>query len=269
MLRTGRIRRYRSSRENGYILLTLLLFLALLVIAAAIAAPAINHELKRDREEELVHRGTQYSRAIRNYYRKFGRYPANIEQLQDTNHLRFLRRRYKDPVTGQDFDLLHYGQVRLSNPLGGAGPTLNLPGAPGVTLPPGSQGNTGASSGTGATGDMGGQPIDTTGTPTAGDSSAGSNTQTGSTGPGTGQTFGGGAIIGVVSTSKLETIREYSGKNHYDKWYFVFDPVVDRGALITTPPQPLFKLQQNPTETQPGSTTQPTQPAGTDQNPPQ
>jgi hypothetical protein len=111
--------------------------------------------------------------------------------------------------------------------------------------------------------------VDTTGTPTGTDSSTSSNAQTGSTGPGTGQTFGGGAIIGVVSTSKLETIREYGGKNHYDKWYFVFDPVVDRGALITTPQQPLFKLQQNPNGTQPGSTTQPTQPTGTDQNPPQ
>ena len=60
--------------------------------------PSITFDIKRDREEEMIHRGVQYSRAIRAYYKKFGRYPTKIEDLENTNNLRFLRKRYKDPM---------------------------------------------------------------------------------------------------------------------------------------------------------------------------
>ena len=45
--------------------------------------------MKRDREEEMIHRGTEYARAVKKYYKKFGRYPANLEQLENTNQIRF------------------------------------------------------------------------------------------------------------------------------------------------------------------------------------
>jgi type II secretory pathway pseudopilin PulG len=103
-----------SNGERGYILLTLLLIVSLMIIMAAVIVPTITFEIRRDKEEELIHRGVQYSRAIRAYYKKFGSYPARIEQLESTNNLRFLRKRYKDPITGKDFKLLHYGEVQLS-----------------------------------------------------------------------------------------------------------------------------------------------------------
>src|SRR5438445_13408165 len=56
--------------ERGYILLILMLFVALLTIAAAALAPSIAFQVRRDREEEMIHRGTQYSRAIRRYVKK-------------------------------------------------------------------------------------------------------------------------------------------------------------------------------------------------------
>ena len=99
--------------ERGYALLALLLVMALMAIAAAIVAPTIKFQMQRDREEELIHRGTQYSRAIRAYYKKFGRYPATIDNLVNTNQMRFLRKRYKDPITGKDFKLLHFGEVKM------------------------------------------------------------------------------------------------------------------------------------------------------------
>jgi type II secretory pathway pseudopilin PulG len=253
----------QSSRESGYIFLALMMFLAVMVLAATVAAPKIAHEIQREREEELVHRGVQYARAIGNYYRKFGRYPANIEQLEDTNHLRFLRRRYKDPITRKDFQLLRYGQVKLGTAIAGT-PAVNLPGAPGVAVPVGAPTATGTSTpdAAPASGDTSGQPVDQSGTTgTTGDTTAGGSTA-GSSNPGglTGQTFGGGAIVGVVSTSKDETIREFGGKNHYDKWLFVYDPSVNRaGTLIMTPQQPSLKgatpLQPNaPATNQPGVT---------------
>jgi len=37
----------------------------------------------------------------------------------------------------------------------------------------------------------------------------------------------GGVIVGVVSTSKDKTIREFSNKNHYNQWLFFYDPVLE------------------------------------------
>jgi type II secretory pathway pseudopilin PulG len=117
--------RPRRGGEDGYVFLTLMLMVTMLVIAAAAVMPTIAFEIRRDREQEMIHRGVQYSRAIRNYYKKFGRYPTRLEDLDNTNNLRYLRKHYKDPVTGQDFKLLHYGDPGLSmmGSAGGAGIT--------------------------------------------------------------------------------------------------------------------------------------------------
>jgi len=126
--------------ERGYILITLVLFVTLIAIAVAVMAPAIAFQMKRDREQELIHRGVQYSRAIKHYVKKFGRYPTRIEELENTNQVRFLRRRYKDPITGKDFKLLHMGDVQMASAGGiaGANPVNGLnPGAAGAAGAPG------------------------------------------------------------------------------------------------------------------------------------
>src|SRR5690348_11598644 len=127
----------RSRRgEQGYVMLLLLLTVALMIIATAVIVPSITFEIKRDREEEMIHRGVQYSRAIRAYYKKFGRYPAKIEDLENTNQLRFLRKRYKDPLTGKDFKLVHFGEVKMSGNMMGGGmiPGANTLGANGALV---------------------------------------------------------------------------------------------------------------------------------------
>src|SRR5579859_3746002 len=83
--RRSEIRRGHSRGEQGWVLLTLLLAMSLLIIFAAAIVPSITFDIKRDREEEMIHRGVQYSRAIRAYYKKFGRYPTKIEDLESTN----------------------------------------------------------------------------------------------------------------------------------------------------------------------------------------
>src|SRR5947209_12470171 len=90
------------SNDGGYIIIAVLFAVALILIALTAALPAIGTQIKRDREDELIHRGHQYVRAIQLYYRKFGRYPASIDELKSTNNLRFLRREYADPITGKD-----------------------------------------------------------------------------------------------------------------------------------------------------------------------
>ena len=108
----------RRQRDGGYLLLAILLMMALMIIAATVEAPRIVQQLKRDREEEMIHRGTEYARAIKKFYKKFGRYPTSLEQLDNTNQIRFLRQRYKDPLAKDGkWTLLHYGDIQaLSNP---------------------------------------------------------------------------------------------------------------------------------------------------------
>ena len=134
--------------EDGYVLLTLMLMVTMLVIAAAAVMPTIAFEIRRDREQEMIHRGVQYSRAIRNYYKKYGRYPTRLEDLDNTNNLRYLRKHYKDPVTGQDFKLLHYGDPGLSmtGSIGGGG----IAGANSVSQMNGQAGSASAFGGSGS-----------------------------------------------------------------------------------------------------------------------
>jgi hypothetical protein len=72
------------------------------------------------------------------------------------------------------------------------------------------------------------------------------------------QVFGGGPIVGVASTSKAATIREFNHKSHYNQWQFIYDPTMDRGGLITTPAQPALSVaaplqQQNNSSSSPSS----------------
>jgi type II secretory pathway pseudopilin PulG len=291
----------RRSRlnERGYALLTLLLAMALMAIFAAAIVPTIKFQMERDREEEMIHRGTQYSRAIRGYYKKFGRYPVKIEDLESTNNLRFLRKRYKDPLNCkegkcQDFKLLHFGEVQMTlSALGGGIPgatsisamngSNNSPGGFGTsntfgqsstfvqssfgqnsfgqsannTIP---ASNFGQSSAFGGNSSFGGNSNSAFGTnssaPGGSTNQPSANGQTGTdstdastqvtpapgtkdtdTGDATTQIIGG-PIVGVASTSKDKTIREFNHKKKYKEWVFVYDPGQDQGRLITTPYQP-------------------------------
>lgn len=273
MLLHSQIRGHRRQGEQGYIMLILLLTVAMMIIAAGVIVPSITFEIKRDREEEMIHRGVQYSRAIRAYYKKFGRYPAKIEDLENTNQMRFLRKRYKDPITGRDFKLLHYGEAKLSlngiagGTIAGATPVSGIASSGGLGQVSTFGGNSGLgnnsnslfsqnsqSTGTLTTGTNPSQtpaaPGDTS-TDTAGPNATGSNNGTANSAGGTSGSntqFGGAPIVGVASTSKDTTIREFDHKKKYNQWQFVYDPTFDQGFLITTPYQPSIQMmgrQQN------------------------
>jgi hypothetical protein len=96
--------------ERGSALLIVFLFAAVLAISLYMEMPVVAFEAKRAKEQLLVDRGTEYAHAVKLYYRKFRSYPASIDQLENTNRMRFLRHRFKDPITGQDnWRLLHAG----------------------------------------------------------------------------------------------------------------------------------------------------------------
>ena len=261
---------------RGYVLITLILFVALLAIGLTALAPVITQQIKRDREEELIHRGTQYSRAIKHYMKKFNSYPVSIEALEKTNEVRFLRKRYKDPITGKDFKLLHQGEVQMSSfgpGIAGANSVASLAAGAGAAgnggaTPFGGSGVFGSNSGGAFGGNSGGIfGGSAPNAPAGGGAGQTSNVDNGSdAAPNQGapgapggqggfgqpvqnlagfnqqgsgnQVFGGGPVVGVASTSKEKTIRVFSKKDHYKDWQFVYDPTTDRGGLITTPNQP-------------------------------
>jgi len=248
----------KARSQRGYILLTLLLFTALLVIFAAAVERSLVQQIKRDREEELIHRGVQYSRAIKNYYKKLGRYPTRVEDLENTNLVRYLRKRYKDPITGKDFKLLHQGEVQMSFGAGlmGGGPALNALAANAGISPQKGQ-TVGAAIAAAAQGLPGAPPSPMGGSPTDADAAGddADSKETAPTGSGkstssspfgsdkiSGQTFGGGPIVGVVSVSKDKSIRSFNKKDHYNQWQFIYDPSSDRGGLLMTPNQPPLNI---------------------------
>src|SRR5437667_11046206 len=96
----------KRRRDAGFSLASLIFFATAASILAAAAVPAYQMQAKREREKELIFRGEEYTRAIQKYQRKFGVYPGSIDQLVQTNGIRFLRRAYKDPMTGKDFRLI-------------------------------------------------------------------------------------------------------------------------------------------------------------------
>lgn len=88
----------------------LLVFLMAAIIAIALyrEMPRIAFEAQRTKEQLLQERGKQYTRAIQLFVRKVNRYPATIEELENLNNTRFLRKRYIDPMTGKDkWRLIH------------------------------------------------------------------------------------------------------------------------------------------------------------------
>ena len=277
------------SRESGYILITLMMMCSLIVIMLAVVLPQMSQQIRRDREMELIHRGVQYSRAIRRFYKKNGRYPVRLEELENSNNIRYLRQRYKDPATGKDFKLVHFGEVQMGMGPGIAGGVA--PGANAFGASPSPSGNsaqnafgglgrvnTGASlnprgalspqtdsMGVATTGDSSQTSSGTTGTTMSSSASSsssasttssdsGQNSQGGIAQSGFGsQVFGGGPIVGVVSTSKKQSIREFNKKNHYNDWQFIYDPSTDRGGLLSTPAQPpLQGVPAQPNQQPPG-----------------
>jgi type II secretory pathway pseudopilin PulG len=102
-VKSTRSRSRRQSSESGYVLLAVMLAFTLLLIALSAGVLRLGQQIKREKEEELIHRGKDYATAVKRYVHKNGgRFPLSIEQLEDTNHVRFLRKRYKDPMTGED-----------------------------------------------------------------------------------------------------------------------------------------------------------------------
>ena len=88
--------------ERGFALLLVFLMAAAVAIMLYMQMPRVAFESEREKEQLLIDRGEQYKRAIQLYVIANKKYPARIEDLENTNNKRYLRRRYVDPMTGKD-----------------------------------------------------------------------------------------------------------------------------------------------------------------------
>jgi hypothetical protein len=91
--------------ERGFALLLVFLMAALIGITLWAELPRVAIQSQRAKEQLLVERGEQFKRAIQLFLRanKGTRFPADMDDLdRGYNNLRFLRHRYKDPMTGKD-----------------------------------------------------------------------------------------------------------------------------------------------------------------------
>jgi hypothetical protein len=100
----------RDNRERGFAMLLVFVMAAAVAIMLYRELPRVAFEAQRNKEAMLIERGEQYSRAIQLYVRKWKKYPATMEDLENTNQIRFLRRRYNDPMTGKsEWRIVHVG----------------------------------------------------------------------------------------------------------------------------------------------------------------
>jgi type II secretory pathway pseudopilin PulG len=236
-------RRRGKPGEEGYLLLSIMFLLFLLALSLSIAAPRLARSIQRDRDVETMERGKQYIRAVQLYYRKFHSYPPSVDALVKSNDIRFLRKKYTDPITGKsDWKPILYGQNKVpvamgffGQPLGtssvaGIGPSgNNTPSGPGGGLFPssGSSSPTDTSSGSPAsTGQTG-----TTGASGTAAGATGTGSSTSSSSDSSGQTFGGGGIIGFSPGSSKQSILIWKKKDHYNQWEFTYDPIMDMRTM--------------------------------------
>jgi type II secretory pathway pseudopilin PulG len=159
--------------------------MSIMAIMMTVVMPTWKQLTRREKEAELVFRGEQYARAIQLFQTKSGpgTLPPSIDLLVEQ---RFLRKKFKDPITNDDFAPL------VQVPGGAPG------GAPGVPTP-GRRGGAAQqpAAGTGQRGTPGAQPGTTPGAAPA------------------------GGIMGVTSKSKEQSIRLYKGRSHYNEWQFM------------------------------------------------
>jgi type II secretory pathway pseudopilin PulG len=199
--------------QRGFAMAALLVSVGVMMLLMSVAMPVWRHEMQREKEAELVFRGEQYARAINLYQRKMGpgNFPPNIDILVQQ---RFLRKKYKDPITNGDFQLISVG--------------AGVPTVPGQQQQQPGGGQQGGGRGRGpSTGPY--QPSQ--------DGGRGSAAQQPARGFGGGGLGGGqigeggqvaGGIMGVASKSKESAIRLYHGATHYNEWAFLFSNVSNR-----------------------------------------
>jgi hypothetical protein len=246
------VRRARRG-ERGYALLMITLLGAFLAISLYLELPVAAFESKRMKEQLLMDRGHEYVQAIRLYYRRFHTFPASMDQLEDTNNMRFIRRRYKDPITGEsEWRLLHVGPGGLltDSKLDRTTAIIDSTGQIASTASDPANPDANAQDIPKSTADSPGGvprrppaiPADPESAPTpaaAPDASLVQTTHSDASNSGSSDSGHDditiGAFAGVASRAHGETIKLVENQNDYSLWEFYYDPRKDPFAVMYRP----------------------------------
>ncbi len=259
-MNAARPRTAEKRGERGYALLVMIFLATLLLISTAVVVPNILTEGRREKEKEMIWRGKQYTRGVKLYYRKLGRFPTSIDDLTKpkVGSLRFMRQAYKDPMNKEDgsWRFIYVGpagqligslkphqnlQLPQAGAIGTPASALNGPGSPGQPgalgqtvafgqsgglgqLNPGGQTGQSATQPAGST--FGATPPPTTGNPVGTDQSDASSDPSAIPSGDTPSIIGGN-IIGVGSKVNKSSIIIYDKAKNYRLFEFIWDPSKD------------------------------------------
>jgi hypothetical protein len=280
-------------KQGGYALLLVVFFTTLLLVGTMSIGLRILTEGRREKEQEMIWRGKQYTRGIKLYYRKMGRFPTSMDDLvkPKIGNLRFMRQTYKDPMNKEDgsWRLIYVGpagqligslkqqnSIQIPGALGqpqtglaatGVGGVLG-PSSGGLTVGGGSQ-PSGSSFGPSTT--FGSTTGTTTGTATGtgpgipGASTTGTGTDSQPVPSADTPTIVGGNIIGVGSKIDQSSVIVYETAKNYRLFEFIWDPskeagLVGAGTQIGTPAGTPGAPGQNPIGSPTTNPTNPTNP---------
>ena len=91
----------RARPDAGYAMAVLLAGIAIMGIVWTLVVPVWKQAVQREKEAELIFRAGQYARAVALYQRKYANaFPPSVDVLLRE---KFLRKKYKDPVTNGEF----------------------------------------------------------------------------------------------------------------------------------------------------------------------
>jgi type II secretory pathway pseudopilin PulG len=179
--------------QRGFSLAGLLVILTVLAVVLAYTVPTQwSAVMKREREHQTIFVMEQYARGIQEFNRKTGGVPTKLEQLEEFNNPRVMRRLYENPLSGElDWILVPPG---ADQPGGQPGATPGQGGAGGVDR----------------------------GRPAGRGQGAGSQEQT----------AGGadyvGPFIGVRPPQTGESVLELNGATRYEEWSFTVNDLQQR-----------------------------------------
>jgi hypothetical protein len=106
----------RKESERGFALLLVFLMSASIALMLYLQLPRVAFESERQKEQLLIDRGEQYKRAVQLFRVANNRFPTTLEELEKYQDKRYLRHRYKDPMTGKDeWRLVHTNGMFLTD----------------------------------------------------------------------------------------------------------------------------------------------------------
>lgn len=190
----------RMSDDRGYLMVALLVAMSIMAIMMSAALPAYHTLAQREKEAELVFRGEQIARAIGLYQRRVAN--AAVPSIDFLVENRYLRKKYKDPITNDDFEPLTSGAGGAPGAQSDLQRVLQQDLARAAGAAQGRGGATAQGRGGAAAQGRGGAVV--------------------------------GGIVGVTSKSPLKSLRLYNDRDTYNQWIFM--PVArgragDAGAL--------------------------------------